>query len=249
MKNVRHIVTLALLATMAAVLPNAVKGQQSQQAPPQGAAGAGGGRGGATGQGGTAQTPGQGAAEAGGGRGRAGGQGGAAQAPGQSAAGAGGGRGGFGGQGGAAQEPPKILEPKVYDYADLYKGLKIQGNNPRAINSFMEGITTRGEMFEMHTSMLGPGLASPAQPHRHAQEELMILLAGTAGFEINGKVTVVGPGSVCFVPSMVWHTIRNVGTEPIRYMHLTILGPVSSEVRGDSLSRALEGAWGTKETR
>jgi len=234
MKNLRQIIALVLFATMAAVLPNATKGQQSQPAPPQGAA----------------QAPGQGAPGAGGGRGRAAGQGqgGAAQAPPEGAAGVGGGRGGFGGQGGAAQEPPKILEPKVYDYAELYKGLKIQGNNPRAINSFMEGITTRGERFEMHTSMLGPGLASPAQPHRHAQEELMILLAGTAGFEINGKVTTVGPGSVCFVPSMVWHTIRNVGTEPIRYMHLTILGPVSSEVRGDSLSRALEGAWGTPAT-
>ncbi len=132
------------------------------------------------------------------------------------------GRGGRGGRG--QQGPPPVLGKMVFDGKELAKGLQVRGNNPRAINVFFDGITTRGQRFEMHLSNLGPGLSSPGQPHQHEQEELMILLDGTAGFEVDGETTTVGPGSVCFVPSNVPHRIRNMGTTDIRYLHLTIIG-------------------------
>ena len=120
------------------------------------------------------------------------------------------------GQRGAARgqgQPPPVLGSMVFDYKELEKGLRVVGNNPRAINVFFDGITTRGQRFEMHLSNLKPGLSSPGNPHKHEQEELMILLEGTAGFEMDGKTITVGPGSVCFVPSNVLHRIRNTGRQ------------------------------------
>ncbi|MEO6005538.1 MAG: cupin domain-containing protein [Opitutus sp.] len=76
--------------------------------------------------------------------------------------------------------------------------------------------TATFEEFESHISTLNPGQPSHP-PHRHPQEELIILMEGTLSVHINGTEQRVGPGSLFFFASYDAHAVRNVGTVPATY--------------------------------
>ncbi len=65
-------------------------------------------------------------------------------------------------------------------------------------------------VFESHITTLNPGKASH-DPHRHPQEELIILREGTVEVHINGKTQVAGAGSTFFYASNDAHRVLNVG--------------------------------------
>lgn len=75
-----------------------------------------------------------------------------------------------------------------------------------------------------HASILSAG-HMPHQPHAHAEEELLIPLAGEAeviisdGPEVEGaRVERVRPGGFVYYPPYQHHTIRNPGESPITYL-------------------------------
>ncbi len=70
--------------------------------------------------------------------------------------------------------------------------------------------------LEMHVTTLNPGM-SPHPPHKHPNEELIIIRQGTVETLSNGEWIRVGPGSVIFNASPQLHGFRNVGTEPAVY--------------------------------
>jgi quercetin dioxygenase-like cupin family protein len=72
------------------------------------------------------------------------------------------------------------------------------------------------ENLEIHISTLNPGM-SPHPPHKHPNEELIIIRQGTVETLSNGTWIRVGPGSVIFNGSNQPHGFRNVGTEPAIY--------------------------------
>jgi quercetin dioxygenase-like cupin family protein len=72
------------------------------------------------------------------------------------------------------------------------------------------------ERFESHISTLKPGLESHP-PHRHPQEEFIVVKEGTLEVFINGKTQRAGAGSVFFFASNDLHNMRNVGTTPATY--------------------------------
>jgi mannose-6-phosphate isomerase-like protein (cupin superfamily) len=119
------------------------------------------------------------------------------------------------------EKGPKVLDAKTWNYKEIERGLKLEGTSPRQMAIFMDGITTRGLKLEMHLSDLGPGL-SPHPPHKHANEEIILVLDGTMEFDLDGQKTTLGPGSVAFIASNVLHGMRNVGTTASRYIPLTI---------------------------
>ena len=57
---------------------------------------------------------------------------------------------------------------------------------------------------------LEPG-ASPHPPHRHAEEEILIVSEGTGVIECDGKEIAVGPGAMMYCPSEMLHGITNTG--------------------------------------
>jgi quercetin dioxygenase-like cupin family protein len=71
--------------------------------------------------------------------------------------------------------------------------------------------------FECHITTLLPGRDSHP-PHKHAQEEFIILKEGTLDVHINGKTTRVGPGSLFFFASNDMHNVSNVGDKPATYL-------------------------------
>ncbi len=70
--------------------------------------------------------------------------------------------------------------------------------------------------LEMHVTTLNPGQTSHA-PHKHANEELIILKEGTLETLSLGEWKRVGPGSMIFNASNDLHGVRNVGTVPAIY--------------------------------
>ena len=70
--------------------------------------------------------------------------------------------------------------------------------------------------LECHITTLNPGQTSHA-PHRHPEEEILIVREGTVESLVNGKLQRVGAGSVIFQASNQEHAIRNVGDTPATY--------------------------------
>ena len=70
--------------------------------------------------------------------------------------------------------------------------------------------------LEMHITTLNAGQTSHP-PHKHPDEELLIVKEGTVESLVNGEQRRVGPGSVIFQASNQMHSIRNVGDGPATY--------------------------------
>ena len=85
-----------------------------------------------------------------------------------------------------------------------------------SVRSFFKVRTPTLEQLEVHVTTLNPG-KSPHPPHRHPNEEMLIIRQGTVEALVNGEWKRVGPGSVIFFASNQLHGLRNVGSEPAVY--------------------------------
>jgi XRE family transcriptional regulator, regulator of sulfur utilization len=85
-----------------------------------------------------------------------------------------------------------------------------------SVRSFFTMRTATLDRLEVHATTLNPG-KSPHPPHRHPNEEMLIIQQGTVEALVNGEWKRVGPGSVIFFASNQLHGLRNVGTEPAVY--------------------------------
>jgi quercetin dioxygenase-like cupin family protein len=85
-----------------------------------------------------------------------------------------------------------------------------------SVRSFCKAPTATLEELELHVTTLNPG-QEPHPPHRHPNEELVILREGTVEALVNGDWKRLGPGSVIFNASNQLHGLRNVGTVPAIY--------------------------------
>lgn len=111
-----------------------------------------------------------------------------------------------------AEDSQSILGPTVFEW-DQMKPVK---NATGEVRSLYKGPTATLNQLEMHVTTLNPGLASHP-PHRHVNEELIILREGECETLSNGTWVKVGPGSVVFNASNSLHGFRNVGTVPAVY--------------------------------
>jgi quercetin dioxygenase-like cupin family protein len=74
---------------------------------------------------------------------------------------------------------------------------------------------------------LEPG-AQPHPPHRHPEEEIMIVGEGTGEFFINGVATQVKTGDMVFAESNVLHGVRNTGQTRMTFYFIKMMGKSSS---------------------
>ena len=105
-----------------------------------------------------------------------------------------------------------IIGESVYDWNSM-KAVKTPIGETRAI---LKGPTATLDELEMHVTTLNPGEASHP-PHKHPNEELIILDKGTVETLVNSEWKRLGPGSVIFNASNVLHGLRNVGDTPAQY--------------------------------
>jgi quercetin dioxygenase-like cupin family protein len=83
--------------------------------------------------------------------------------------------------------------------------------------------------LEIHITTLDVGQLSHP-PHRHPEEELLIVKEGTVETLQNGKASRLGPGSIIFHSSNDLHNIRNAGATSATYLVIQwrVCGPAAS---------------------
>jgi XRE family transcriptional regulator, regulator of sulfur utilization len=112
----------------------------------------------------------------------------------------------------AVSDELPLLGSAVYDW----NSVAVKPTEVGSVRSFFKMRTATLDQLEVHVTTLNPG-KSPHPPHRHPNEEMLIIRQGTVEALINGEWKQVGPGSVIFFASNQLHGLRNVGTEPAVY--------------------------------
>jgi quercetin dioxygenase-like cupin family protein len=107
---------------------------------------------------------------------------------------------------------PKVQDSALFDWSDLTP-------NPTGVGQYrgvLRARTATLDELEMHVTTLNPGQISHP-PHKHPNEELVIIDSGKIEATSNGKTRVLGPGSVIFNASNQLHGVKNVGDAPATY--------------------------------
>lgn len=105
-----------------------------------------------------------------------------------------------------------MIGASVYDWNTL-NAKKTDVGEYRQV---LKGSTATLEELEVHVTTLNPGKDSHP-PHRHLNEELVIVREGTVETLSDGQWKKLGPGSVIFNASNSLHALRNVGNTPAVY--------------------------------
>jgi quercetin dioxygenase-like cupin family protein len=106
----------------------------------------------------------------------------------------------------------RIMGPTVFAWEDMKPKETATGE----VRSLCKAPTATVDQLEIHVTTLNPG-QSPHPPHRHVNEELIIMREGECETLSDGRWVKVGPGSVVFNASNSLHGFRNIGTTPATY--------------------------------
>lgn len=112
----------------------------------------------------------------------------------------------------AAEPDQSILGPAVFAWGDMKPAKTATGE----VRQLCKQPTATLAQLEIHITTLDPGKESHP-PHRHVNEELIILREGHCETLSNGQWINVERGSVVFNASNSLHGIRNIGTTPATY--------------------------------
>ncbi len=105
-----------------------------------------------------------------------------------------------------------VMHSSVFNWADL-KAVPTKTGERRAV---FDSPTPTLANFECHVTTLNPGEV-PHLPHRHADEELMIIKEGTLAALQGDRTNIVEAGGIIFQASNELHGLRNIGTNRATY--------------------------------
>jgi quercetin dioxygenase-like cupin family protein len=108
--------------------------------------------------------------------------------------------------------PAGALASRIFHWHDLAVEPTPVGER-RAI---IDAATTTCSRFRCHATTLNGGEQSHA-PHRHPDEEIILVKDGNVEATINGVAHRGGPGSIFFFASNDEHGLRNAGSSPATY--------------------------------
>jgi quercetin dioxygenase-like cupin family protein len=111
-----------------------------------------------------------------------------------------------------AGSQPSVQQSELFDW----NAISASPTQVGQLRQFVRAPTATLDELEVHATTLNPGQASHP-PHRHPNEELVILASGKLEATSNGKTRELGPGSVIFNASNQLHSVRNVGDVPATY--------------------------------
>jgi quercetin dioxygenase-like cupin family protein len=119
---------------------------------------------------------------------------------------------------------PRLLPSSNFDW-EAIKATPTPTGEKRAV--FSEPTATL-DRLAVHVTTVNPGERAH-DPHRHWEEELIIIKDGTLESMQNGETTKLGPGSVVFQASNDLHGLKNVGDTPASYYVIKWFPPGSIE--------------------
>ena len=121
--------------------------------------------------------------------------------------------------------------PPMGSVAIDWQSVPVKQEEVRAVRQFMQAPTATLDELELHVTTLQPGTTSHA-PHKHANEELVIIKEGTVEVLVDGQLKRVGPGSVVFNAANQMHSLRNVGPGPTTYHVINWKTPATKALEG-----------------
>jgi quercetin dioxygenase-like cupin family protein len=103
-------------------------------------------------------------------------------------------------------------------------GIQAEGAAPGA-KAYVEfnGPTEQLAALASGLVTLEPG-AQPHPPHRHVEEEIMIVGEGTGEFFLDGAATQVKQGDMIFAEANVLHGVRNTSDKRMTFYFIKIMG-------------------------
>lgn len=107
-------------------------------------------------------------------------------------------------------------KPVMQSAAFEWNSIPVKQTDVGSVRSFFRTPTATLKELELHVTTLNPGHASHP-PHRHPNEELVIIREGTVEALVQGEWKRLGPGSVIFNASNQLHSLKNVGDVPAVY--------------------------------
>ena len=108
--------------------------------------------------------------------------------------------------------PARAMSSAVFDW----EAIPAKPTDVRLLRQFFQSPTATLDELEVHATTLAPGESSHP-PHRHPNEELVIVKEGVLEAYSNGARQRIGPGSVIFNASNELHAVTNVGDAPATY--------------------------------
>jgi quercetin dioxygenase-like cupin family protein len=111
----------------------------------------------------------------------------------------------------SARTDPSILGSTAISWEEI----QAKPASGRSRQVFRAPTATLDEL-ELHVTTLAAG-DTPHPPHKHPDEEVIIIREGTVEAMVGGQTRRLGPGSVIFQAADQLHGIRNVGDVPAVY--------------------------------
>ena len=112
----------------------------------------------------------------------------------------------------AVADQGPVMGSAVFDW----NAIPAKATDTGSVRSFFKARTATLDELEVHVTTLDPG-KSPHPPHRHPNEEMVIVRQGTLEVLVNGEWNRAGPGSVIFNASNQLHGLRNAGPDQAIY--------------------------------
>src|SRR5882724_6200638 len=111
-----------------------------------------------------------------------------------------------------AQSTRPLLGSSVFEW----NSIEAKPTKTGSRRDFFQAPTATLDDLECHVTTLNPG-EIPHQPHKHPDEELVIVKEGTLEVQTTGSTKTAGPGSVIFQASNQMHGMRNIGKTQATY--------------------------------
>lgn len=90
------------------------------------------------------------------------------------------------------------------------------------VRAGVERVGFRGDDVICVMNWLSPGMAT--NPHRHAFEQVAIIIQGSVDYHVGDEVVHATPGTMIRVPAGVLHYAEPVGDEPA--LNLDVFAPI-----------------------
>jgi XRE family transcriptional regulator, regulator of sulfur utilization len=112
----------------------------------------------------------------------------------------------------AAPATGPLMGSSTFDWTKM----EARATKVGSVRQVCRNATATLDELECHITTLNAG-EMPHPPHKHADEEVVVLKEGTLEVTLGDRTETVGPGSVIFQASNQMHAVKNVGTTPAIY--------------------------------
>ena len=107
----------------------------------------------------------------------------------------------------------------IVNNADL-EILELPGLRHQTIAGHRQGV----ESMEVWLQTIAPGAGTPV--HRHACEEVVLILSGSGTCTVEGETTAFGPNSTLILKPDVVHQVVNTSADEMRLVGILSMAPV-----------------------